>query len=93
MDSTEIEEVVERLLFLLKNGTPVTEIQQMPEFDTFKTRNKIFFETIINGQHDPVIFKKMMQMKRKLESGSTQYEVDVKFGKFMAEKYIDPVIK
>ena len=33
-----------------------------------------------------------MQMKRKLEDGATQYEVDVKFGKFMAEKYVDPLV-
>jgi hypothetical protein len=92
MNANEIEEIVEHLLFLIKNIT-VAEINQMPEFDNFKTKNKLFFETILAGHHDPQIFKKMMAMKRKLESGSTQYEVDVKFGKFMAEKYIDPVIK
>ena len=37
------------------------------------------------------IFKEMMKMKRRLESGEEQYSVDVRFGKFMAEKYIDPL--
>ena len=40
----------------------------------------------------PVIFKQMMKMKRELESGKDQYSVDVKFGQYMADKYIDPVI-
>jgi hypothetical protein len=35
----------------------------------------------------------MMKRKREIEAGKDQYSVDVKFGKFMAEKYIDPVIK
>ena len=41
---------------------------------------------------DISIFKQMMKMKRKLENGEEQYSVDVKFGKFMAENYIDPVV-
>jgi hypothetical protein len=38
------------------------------------------------------IFKELIRMKRRLESGEDQYSVDVKFGKFMAEKYIEPVL-
>jgi len=39
------------------------------------------------------IYRQMMKMKRKLESGEDQYSVDVKFGKYMAEKFVDPVVK
>ena len=35
----------------------------------------------------------MMSLKRKIDDGGDSYEADVKFGKYMAEKYIDPVIK
>jgi hypothetical protein len=93
MNADEIESTVNRLLQLRNQGVSISDIEKMDAFDTFKTKNRLFFETIVSGSHDPHIFKKMMTMKRKLESGSTQYEVDVKFGKFMAEKYIDPVIK
>ncbi len=92
MNADEIETVVNKLVSVLKTNS-LAEIEQMPEFDQFKNKNKLFYDTIVSGGYDPDIFKKMMSMKRKLESGCTQYEVDVKFGKFMAEKYIDPVIK
>ena len=39
------------------------------------------------------IFKEMMKMKRKLESGEDQYSVDVKFGKYMGSIYLDPIAK
>ena len=92
MNSDEIETIVDKLL-VLRNKFTVMEIEAMPEFLPFRTKNKLFFETIMAGGHNPEIFKRMMLMKRKLESGATQYEVDVKFGKFMAEKYVDPLIK
>jgi hypothetical protein len=53
----------------------------------------MFYETILNGQFEPEIFKEMMKMKRKLEKGEDQYSVDVKFGQFMADKYIAPALK
>ena len=31
-------------------------------------------------------------MKRKLEGGEDPYSVDVKFGEYMADKYIAPVV-
>ena len=92
MNADELECTVNKLLQLIKTNTS-DEIKDMSEFDAFKTKNALFFETILAGDHDPGIFKKMMQMKRQLESGSTQYAVDVKFGKFMAEKYVDPLLK
>ena len=39
------------------------------------------------------IFKRMMTLKRKLEDGEDSYGVDVKFGQYMAEKYVDPLVK
>ena len=38
------------------------------------------------------IFKEMTQMKRRLEQGDDQYSVDVNFGKFMADKFVNPVV-
>ena len=80
-----------QLLELVKSS-PRNEIDALEEFSFFKEHNKTFYELILNKQHDPVIFKEMMKMKRRLESGEEQYSVDVKFGTYMSEKFIDPVI-
>jgi len=87
----EIEKIVDELKNL-KENTSIEEINGMERFNDFKIKNRMFYEMILseNGL-DPVIFKEMMKMKRRLESGEDQYSVDVRFGKYMAEKYIDPV--
>ena len=71
----------------------VSEINQLEEFKQFKEENKLFYETILSDDMNIDIYRQMMKMKRKLESGEDQYSVDVKFGKYMAEKYVDPVVK
>jgi len=91
MLAKEIESVVHRLLELKKEH-PVPIIDKLPEFDQFKKDNKLLYEMELNEDMDLGIFKQMMKMKRRLEDGEDQYSVDVKFGKFMAEKYIDPVV-
>jgi hypothetical protein len=93
MKAEEIEEIVKNLLKLKEEGKSKEEIDLLSEFNDFRTNNKLFYDTIIGGDFDGGIFKKMMSLKRKLDNGADSYEADVKFGKFMAEKYIDPVIK
>ena len=89
----QIEQIVEELTKLKANHT-VEELNAMTEFLDFKTQNRIFYEMIISDEGvNQVVFKEMMKMKRKLEEGEEQYNVDVKFGQFMSTKYIDPVIK
>jgi hypothetical protein len=90
MKADEIETIVKQLLSL-KKEFPISTIDKMPEFEQFKTENLLFYNTVLGEDMDPSIFKQMMKMKRKLEDGEDQYSVDVKFGKFMAEKYIDPI--
>ena len=91
--ANQIEQVVDELIKLRKIHTP-DEINSMERFTDFKIKNKIFYEMILSeAGMDQVIFKEMMKMKRRLEAGEDQYSVDVRFGKFMAEKYIDPVTK
>jgi hypothetical protein len=68
-------------------------INEIEEFKQFKEENKLFYETILSENMDMNIYRQMMKMKRKLESGEDQYSVDVKFGKYMAEKFVDPVVK
>jgi hypothetical protein len=92
MNASEIETIVDQLI-KLKSTKSVAEIELLPEFNDFKLKNKLLFDTVLSESMDYSVFKKMMQMKRKLEDGESQYSVDVKFGKFMAEKYIDPVVK
>ena len=92
MLAVEIEEVVNKLLYLKKHMS-VSEINELEEFKQFKEENKLFYEMILSEDMDMNIYRQMMKMKRKLESGEDQYSVDVKFGKYMAEKFVDPVVK
>jgi hypothetical protein len=89
MNADTIEKIVIELL-VLKDQKSKEELDE--QFLEFRTKNRMFYETILNGQFDPVIFKEMMKRKRELESGKDQYSVDVKFGQYMADKYINPVI-
>ena len=91
MLADDIEKVVHRLLDLKGKYSPDV-INNLSEFNEFKGANKELYEMVLSDQMDLVVFKKMMAMKRRLESGEDQYSVDVKFGKFMAEKYIEPVL-
>ena len=90
MNADEIERIVSELNFL-KDSLSREELDN--KFLDFRTKNRMLYETILSGQFEPEIFKEMMKMKRKLEKGEDQYSVDVKFGQYMADKYIDPVIK
>jgi hypothetical protein len=92
MNADQIEQIVNELLELKKTKTN-EEIDQLEQFLDFKTKNKVFYGVILSSDMDVTIFKEMMKMKRRLEAGEDQYSVDVKFGEFMAGKYIDPVIK
>ena len=67
----------------------------MPEYESFRKSNRMFYEMILSDPNilNSEILAQMLKMKRKLESGEDQYSVDVKFGQYMANKYIDPVIK
>ena len=86
----QIEAIVNELIQLKSINA---DISQMERFNDFKTQNKYFYEMIISKEGmDISIFNEMMKMKRRLESGEDQYSVDVRFGQFMAKKYIDPVI-
>jgi hypothetical protein len=89
----QIEEIVEKLS-KLKETHSIEEINEMEEYSSFRQKNRIFYEMIVSKESmDIPIFKEMMKMKRRLEAGEDQYSVDVRFGKFMAAKYIDPVAK
>ena len=90
MTADEIEETVSKLLSL-KDTVPREELDNI--FLNFRTTNRMFYETILNGEFEPIIFKEMMKRKRELESGKDQYSVDVKFGQYMADKYLAPVMK
>jgi len=92
MNAEEIEKNVSQLLVALKNNS-VDEINQMEEFNDFKNGSgKLLYEMIIKNEFNMTIFKEMMKMKRRLESGEDQYSVDVRFGTYMAERFIDPVV-
>ena len=93
MNADEIEEIVAKLLKLKRENKSKEYIDSLSEFKGLRDFNKALYELILAGEYNDEIFKKMMEYKRKLENGEDKFAVDVKFGYFMSEKYIDPVIK
>ena len=89
MSADDIEKTISKLL-TLKESISREELDS--QFLEFRTNNRMFYETILNGEFNPIIFKEMMKRKRELESGKDQYSVDVKFGQFMSDKFIAPVL-
>jgi hypothetical protein len=88
----QIEDYVKQLTEL-KSTHSIEELNAMTQFDEFRLQNRIFYEMIISSEGvNQVVFREMMKMKRRLEAGEDQYSVDVKFGRFMAGKYVDPVV-
>ena len=87
MNAEQIETTVSKLLILKKNNSK-EQIDAMIEFDEFKEKNRMFYDIIMAGEIDMPIFNYMMKMKRKLEAGEDSYGVDVKFGQYMADKYL-----
>ena len=92
MLANEIEIVVNKLIVLKKTMT-IEQINELSEFKQFREDNKHFYEMVLSDDMDMAIYNQMLKMKRRLEKGEDQYSVDVKFGKYMAEKFIDPVVK
>ena len=89
--ANEIETIVKELTEL-KEKCDIKEINELETFKDFRTKNRMLYEMILSPEGlNEGIFKEMMKMKRRLEKGEDQYSVDVRFGKFMAEKYLDPV--
>ena len=90
MKADDIEKIVEEIL-TLKNVLPKQALDE--RYTEFRTKNRVFYETILNGEFDYSIFKEMMKAKRKLEAGQDQLSVDTAFGQFMADRYITPALQ
>ena len=91
MKADEIESIVNKLLDLKKTKS-FDEINELPEFNDFRNSQKMLYQTVLSTDMDIGIFNQMMTMKRRIEGGEDSYSVDVRFGQFMAEKYIDPLV-
>lgn len=92
MKADEIEQIVHKLLELKKTKSQ-EELDFIPEFFAFRDKYADLYKMVLSNDMDLVIFKQMMKCKRKLEQGEDKYGVDVKFGEFMAEKYVYPLVK
>ena len=90
MNADDIEKIVKELL-LAKNVFSREELDK--KYILFRTGNRMFYETILNGEFDSIIFEQMMKAKRKLELGQDQFSVDKEFGQFMADRYVTPALK
>lgn len=91
MKADEIEAIVNKLIELKKTMSR-SEIDLLPEFEDFRKMQRMFYQVVLSDEMDMTIFNQMMAMKRKLEQGEDQYSVDVKFGQFMADKYVTPAV-
>ena len=90
MNADDIEKIVGELL-LAKDIYPKEVLDQ--RYLEFRTKNRMFYETILNNEFDYLIFEQMMKAKRQLESGRDQFSVDKQFGQFMADRYVTPALK
>ena len=88
MKAEQIEQVVNEILISLKSG-----IFNESNFLDFKNYHQTLYEMVISEEFDITIFKKMMYMKKQLENGESKDSLDIKVGKFMAEKYVDPLVE
>ncbi len=89
----EVEAIVKKLTVLKETHT-LEQVNQLEEFVPFRTQNRMLYEMVLSkeGINDKS-FKQRMKMKLNLKQGEDQYSVDVRFGQYMANEYIDPVIK
>jgi len=90
LKADDIEKIVAEILSF-KNIFPRSKLDDL--YLDFRTKNRMFYEMIMDNQFDTEIFKEMMKAKRKLEAGQDQYSVDTQFGKFMADKFITPALE
>jgi hypothetical protein len=90
LKADDIEKIVAEILSF-KNIFPRNKLDDL--YLDFRTKNRMFYEMIMDNQFDTEIFKEMMKAKRKLEAGQDQYSVDTQFGKFMADKFITPALE
>ena len=91
MNADQIEEIVMDILDAKKTRS-IESIKEDPKYNTFKTILEPLYTMVLSDEMNVSIFKEMMNCKRKLEKGDDPYSVDVRFGQFMAEQYVYPVV-
>jgi hypothetical protein len=88
MKSTELKKTVDSIRSDIKTGTFNPD-----NYTEFKEKSKILYEMTVNEQSfNQEIFDKFIGYLKRIENGEDPYGVDVEVGKFMATKYIDPVV-
>jgi hypothetical protein len=89
MNSTKLKEIVMNIRTSINDGTFNEE-----DYISLKNFNKSLYELAIDKDNfDQEIFDNMVYFLSLRETGADAYETDVKVGKFMAARYIDPVVK
>jgi hypothetical protein len=66
MKADQIEKIVKELV-IAKDTLTRDRLDTL--FQDFRTRNRMLYEFILEGNFDPVIFNEMMKRKRELENG------------------------
>jgi len=90
MNSSELRTIAKQIRDSIKDNTFSEDLVD----ESFKKNYKSLYDILISkDSYNEEIFQKLMSMKEKLEKGEDSYKVDVELGQYMAEKYIDPVIK
>jgi len=88
MKSDELKLVIKNMRNDLSNGT-----FDEKNYLSFKEKSKILYDMVIDPESfNQEIFDKFMGYLKRLENGEDPYGVDVEVGRFMAKKYVDPVV-
>jgi len=94
MKADEIKSTVDEIRKLRKEKPKMSEDAFKTKYETLFKENPALFKMAVSDEFDTRIFNKLIELRKKIEDNScTQYDMDVEFGKFMAGKFIDPVIK
>ena len=89
MKSTELKNIVDNIRSDIKNGT-----FDPANYTEFREKSRILYEMTINDESfNQEIFDKFVGYLKRIENGEDSYGVDVEVGKYMAQKYIDPVVE
>ena len=88
MKSDQLKSTVDNMRNDLANGT-----FDENNYTEFKNKSKILYDMVIDpASFNQEIFDKFVGYLKRVEKGEDPYGVDVEVGKFMAKKYIDPIV-
>jgi len=94
MKAEELEQTVYNIRKDLLQRSYLSEDDLKDMYKTLFDENPMLFSMAIKPDFNSEIFDKLIAYRKKIESGeATQQDMDVAFGKVMANKYVDPIVE